>query len=872
LLITQQPLTAQQQAQIIVIADHTSPSPAAVHDSLLTAPLAALRGCASAAGAPVSEVIDRQSYERGGRDDAVADGVAASAGSGGAVVGTRKDRDSLLSSAVVAAPAKPLPSIPYERADLDEIIEELPLGAEIKDKISAHLAGIEKQVSDIHRYQSKRQPEHFYAAMSTAVLEIHNIAEALYDLTKAYHAIFPNTLRQLILEWISPLEGELKRPAMPGADREALQLRTKHLYAEQSFISREASSQQALMQHLERLKQLFEKPGHSNPRCYISYAWPSEENKEQEYWVQPFLSILYDHLTAVGIRVVMDIRDNKPGNSMYQFMEHYHEGNYIILVGTESLRQKHYGLRTHAVQIELSIITSRFEQDHRQFGQSRIYPMLISGTIETAYPEIYDKYRTVRDARERGYLGTLKTLTDWMYENRLVAVKQQHANLWRTFNESYRGLPEDLSTVEREVALGYHRQRLEFLRQDLQYRSVQAQEQTEHSAAVQTEWVAALMKSQGTNPQTLYGATGVQFQRPYTNPDFIERPQLWDKMTQHFAGQDSQILTLTAHGLGGMGKTELAGYYYLHPPRPYTLRAWFHAEKKEQLYHQYIALAAEHPAGIKFSKEMPVEEQAKRIKRWLEDQKDCLLVYDDVPNAEEIEELLPTQGKHHILITSRNEVDWPVHQKLDVDVMEENEAIALIVKITGCSESEDNFKRLVNTLGRLPLALAQAGAYMAVRKASIEEYLYLYEKKQAEILSEVTRRAPNHKPIWVTFDLNFVALAKDCPEALITIKQASWLNHTAIPERLLQPSSDDVVEDKRLWLKIKENLSLYSLMRIDVNNHQLSIHPLVQDILRSRSQQEIGECIKKYVHFERKLVKPSRETNNGSRRQIVFSS
>jgi tetratricopeptide (TPR) repeat protein len=768
--------------------------------------------------------------------------------------GVREGGDSLQPPSAAAVQTTPLPTIPYDRESLDEIIVELPIGVDIKAKVSTHLTSIEKQVSDIRRYQSKRQPEHFYLAMCTATLEIRNIADELYELTKPYHPSFPNILKQLVLKWILPLEAELeKRLEMPASDRDALQLKTRHLYAEQSFISREASLQQALLQHLERLKQLFEEPGHPNPRCYISYAWPSEEKEEQEYWVQPFLYVLYEHLIAVGIRVVMDIRDNKPGDSIYQFMKRYHEGNYIILVGTESLLEKHYSVMPRAVQTELSIINSRSAQDQKQFGQSRIYPMLISGTLSSAYPERYQLYSTVRDARNLGYLGTVKNLADWIYEARISQIRDQYRALWQAFETSCPGLPRSLREIEQEVALGYHRQRLEFLRQDIQYQGVQAQEKTEHSAAVQTEWVAALMKSQGTNPQTLYDASGVQFQRPYTNPDFVQRQQIWDKMTQHFTKQDSQVLTLTAHGLGGMGKTELAGYYYLHPPRPYSLRAWFYAEKKEQLYYQYIALAAAHPAGIKFSKEMPVEEQARRIKEWLESQKDCLLVYDNVPNAKEIEELLPNQGKHHILMTSRSEVDWPVHQTLDVDVMEENEAIKLIAKIIGFSESEINLKRLVNTLGYLPLALAQAGAYIFVKAATIEEYLKDYQQYQVKLLSDKTPRSPKHEPVWITFDMNFAALAKDCPTALTILKQASWVS-TSIPEILLQAFLYDAMkynnnteEPTLLWGNIKEHIRRYSLMRVDRERHQLSIHPLLQDILRSR--QEVSEQLLLFIEI-----------------------
>ncbi len=366
---------------------------------------------------------------------------------------------------------------------------------------------------------------------------------------------------------------------------------------------------------------------------------------------------------------------------------------------------------------------------------------------------------------------------------------------------------------------------------------VETAAETKHSSAVTSRIIAALMESQGTNPQSLYAENGYQFQRPYANPDFIMRPGLWDKMTSHFAQSDQRILTLTAHGLGGMGKTELAQYYYQHPPRPYTLRAWFYGESKEQIYLQYIELANVH--GIKFTDNMPIEEKGKKIKTWLGEQKDCLLIYDNVSGIKIVEEVLPEQGKHHILITSRNAIDWPVHQMLDVDVMEEAEAIALIGKITGYKEDDSNIKQLAKTLGYLPLALAQAGAYIAVKSLSIKDYLDLYQDYQPKLLIDKSARNPKHEPIWITFDINFEALEKDCPKALETLKQASWLGSSAIPEILLLLMVNST-EDKRLiWNDIKKYIKGYSLMRINIEEKQLSIHPLLQDIIRLK--QDAGQ-------------------------------
>jgi tetratricopeptide (TPR) repeat protein len=743
--------------------------------------------------------------------------------------------------------ANDLPCISYDNQRILDVLDALPMSVQVKDKAILHLKYIEGKLKEIESYRTKKHPEDFYGPMQGAILEIHNTAEDLYKFTSPYHLTLPTRLKALIIDSITSFERELnKRLGMPAEEKEILRIKTKRLYAGQSYICRQESLQKSLMEHLAKVKQLLSEvreEGEPSPRCYLSYAWPSRENKEEEYCVQPFLSILYDHLKEAGIEVIMDIRDNKPGDSIYQFMKRYKDGNHIILVGTESLLQKHYSSIFHAVQTELSNISNRPAQDQKVYGSSRICPLLVSGSIRTSFPEIYDKYRTVRDAIDKGYASTLRCLLDWIYERQINKLEARYTNLWRDFDANYSGLPneaDDSQAIEEELNIGYHRQKLDYLKQDLHFQAVQAQEQTRHSSAVGAKMVGVLMESQGNNPKQLYSEHGQRFQRPSITPDFIERKRLWDKIVAHFNQSEQQILTLSAHGLGGMGKTELAKYYYLCPPRPYALRVWFNAEDRELLYLQYIDLARVN--GIEYEEKMPIQEQARQVKKWLETQKDCLLVYDNVPNAKQVEGLLPENGKHHILITSRNEVEWPAHQKIDIDVMEEHEAIALIGKITGCQAENERIKELVSTLHYMPLALAQAGAYIAEKQTNIEDYLNLYRKYQSIVMSDDTlARNPKHAPVWITFNMNFQALEEDCPSALTTLKQASWLDASVVPEILLktmlQDSKDKPLE--LLWGDVKSHIGRYSLMRIDREGHELSMHRLLQDILRSKQQDEL---------------------------------
>jgi tetratricopeptide (TPR) repeat protein len=758
-----------------------------------------------------------------------------------------------------------LPAISYNSEGLLRVLSKLSMSLEKSKEARLYLEYIEKNIEKIREYQADANPEYFYSAIKATLLLIKNTANCLYEFTRPYDSSLANILKKESLKSIVPLEEAIdKILEMSSEETVALESKTKRLYAEQSYIVTNENLQSLLKEHLTKINQLLTEKGKPAPVCYISYAWPSQKHKEDEYWVQPFLSVLYDHLKAAGIQAVMDVRDNKAGNSIYNFMGQYHDGNHVILVGTKSLLEKHYSPILHAVKTELSIISQKPIQDQNVYGYSRIYPLLISGSMKTSFPEVYDKYSTVRDHREGGYIDMLQGLLDWAYneqvnkmEGSMDSLEEAYKNLWHSFNARPSAeMLEDLG-VNQELKKGYHRRRLRDLERDKDFSSLQAQQATHHSSAVNAEIIGVLIKSQGTDPRNFYSTHGEQFQRPSITPNFIERPNLWRKIVSYLEPSKQQILTLTAHGLGGAGKTELANYYYLYPSIPYTLRAWFHAEDRNGLYTQYIDLAKRHE--IEYPKEMPIEEQAMLVKRWLERQKDCLLIYDNVPGAKQLEGLLPEQGKHHILITTRNEVEWPAHQKVDIDVMEEGEAIDLIVKITGYQKEDPKLLELVNTLGRLPLALTQAAAYMVEKKTSIANYLSLYLKYQPKLMNDPTLALhPKHEPVWITFNMNFKALEADCPRALATLKQASWLDASIIPDLLLKTMLKGAKNEpiNLLWDDIKGHIGRYSFMRIDGERHQLSMHRLLQDILRNKQAELESKEILNQIALSIKRIYP----------------
>jgi hypothetical protein len=622
-------------------------------------------------------------------------------------------------------------------------------------------------------------------------------------------------------------------------------MQNKHLYAQQSFVTRQSVFQEPLTQHLQEIKQLLSEHGQPGPFCQISYAWPSKENEEKEFWLQPFLHGLYDHLTVAGIHVSIDFRDIIAGDDVNQFIQELNSGSHIILIMTESLLQKHKSVAYNPTQTELAIIERRLKTDLKIFGRDdRVHQILLSDTMDTAYPDILNAYATGKiEARKFDYVGLLENIVAKLFEQRLYDIERKvaYTRLWQTFHEKF-PIAYHISTIadiEREIAIGYHAQKLHFMQKSLQYRCVQAQRNVKYNDKI--------FNKAPYSSQESFSQHGQKFQWPGNLFQiYIKRQVLWNKMIGLFTSQERTTLALT--GLGGSGKTELARRYYKHPPIPYNLRAWFNAETKEELLLQYIDLAKEN--DVDFSNEMTFEQQGQLAKKWLLWQKNCLLVYDNVPNIISIDGLLPgyahdgfltKDSNHHVLITSRSSVDWPL--SLNVDVMTEEEAIDLIVEMTGRDRVKnfEKIKQLVKTLGCLPLAVAQAGAYIG-ETVRISDYIDLYKqhKHQIELLSNIdeTSFSPIHEPVWTTFDKNFDTLEINLPTAMQTLKQASWLAANEIPERLLfdllLSNSVDQIRASLIWDDIKEQIQCFSFMHIYVQLHHLSIHPLLQDILRAR--------------------------------------
>ena len=143
-----------------------------------------------------------------------------------------------------------------------------------------------------------------------------------------------------------------------------------------------------------------------------------------------------------------------------------------------------------------------------------------------------------------------------------------------------------------------------------------------------------------------------------------------------------------------------------------------------------------------------------------------IMVFDnaDVMSPATLEGYFPPGRMGNILITSRNSTMRTLtlpENSLEVTGMEEKDVIGLLLKAS-CFESPTSdvhveALRIVKELFYFPLAIDQAGAYIASGATTIEDYLAKYSKHQKILLShsEFTGASKYNRTVYETWELSY---------------------------------------------------------------------------------------------------------------------
>jgi hypothetical protein len=323
---------------------------------------------------------------------------------------------------------------------------------------------------------------------------------------------------------------------------------------------------------------------------------------------------------------------------------------------------------------------------------------------------------------------------------------------------------------------------------------------------------------------------------PLRNPNFTGRKDLLARLRQALTFGQPAALTQAIHGLGGVGKTQLAVEYAYRHAADYELVWWVRAEEPAALAADYAALAR--PLDLPEKDEPDQRLVVQAVRRWLGQHDGWLLVFDNARRPEDLRPYLPSGGAGHVLVTSRNPHWRALASSLTVQVMERAESVAFLLKRTDQTD-EAAASQLAEALGDLPLALAQAGAYVSQTGTTFPAYLDLFQSRRTELWQK--ERPPLDYPATVatTWDLAFQQVQRASPTGADLLNLCAFLAPDDIPQDLLRggvqhlpPPLAEAVADPLKFDQAVAALLQYSLL--ERTGDALSIHRMVQAVARDR--------------------------------------
>jgi tetratricopeptide (TPR) repeat protein len=324
---------------------------------------------------------------------------------------------------------------------------------------------------------------------------------------------------------------------------------------------------------------------------------------------------------------------------------------------------------------------------------------------------------------------------------------------------------------------------------------------------------------------------------PARNPDFTGREDLLLALRRVLVSRErTAVVPQALHGLGGVGKTQLAVEYVYRYAGDYDLVWWIPAEQSSQVKASLSGLANQLglPSSLDMAQTASAVLEALRTRR-----RNWLLVYDNADEPEDLEGLIPAAGGH-VLVTSRNLAWAHPDRAVEVDVFERDESLALLKKrVDGISSTEAD--ELSAKLGDLPLALEQAATWLAQTGMPVIEYLREFDLHVAELMSEGKPLA-YPRPVAATFAFSFERLGQESRAAFQLLQLFAFLGAEPVSVALLRSARNaDLLEPlgSTLGDTIEMNravrlLRRYALARVTPSGQKLQVHRLVQAVLREK--------------------------------------
>ncbi|MFF6780931.1 FxSxx-COOH system tetratricopeptide repeat protein [Streptomyces sp. NPDC012510] len=331
-------------------------------------------------------------------------------------------------------------------------------------------------------------------------------------------------------------------------------------------------------------------------------------------------------------------------------------------------------------------------------------------------------------------------------------------------------------------------------------------------------------------------------------PWFTGRSPILDRLRERLvSGRSGERLPQVLHGLGGVGKSQLAREYAHRFKADYDLVWWIDAEQPDLVLPKLAALAQELslPVGSDVAEAaeaaMAALSQGDPCERWL-------LIFDNVPDLDKAVHLfpehsvpLPDRVYGHILVTTRARPTSTLAQSMEMEVFTREESVEhLCRRVPGLRESDAD--RVADALGDLPLAVEVAAAWLEATATPVHEYIEQLREQSTRVLSvqEAVDAVEYPSSVGATWNISIARLREESPAAARLLELCAFFAAEPISMSLI--SSDAMIEallpyDRDLRARymlgrVTQALNRFALAKVDSADNSIQVHRLVQAAVR----------------------------------------
>ncbi|MFB7329834.1 FxSxx-COOH system tetratricopeptide repeat protein, partial [Streptomyces sp. NPDC056190] len=307
-----------------------------------------------------------------------------------------------------------------------------------------------------------------------------------------------------------------------------------------------------------------------------------------------------------------------------------------------------------------------------------------------------------------------------------------------------------------------------------------------------------------------------------------EEELVWLRRVLTCQGEGAITQSGAVQGLGGVGKSTLALHYAHRNRGDYTLIWWINAASPDEIETSLTSLT--HTLVPGWAATAGRQAQVAWARQWLAWHPGWLLVYDNVEDPDDLTPYIGALHQGHHLATSRRTTGWSDSAPtLTLGNLDPDDATTLLCRLVfkdaaPTPRQQADARALTADLGHFPLAIKQAGAYLAQNRGiSLDAYRRRLDTK----LGKTAHGIDAERTIARIWNVTLHALEKDNPLAVGVLHIAAWLAPDDIPHTLLTTPGTDPDDTAEAI----GTLAAYSM--VTDTGTTLSIHRLVQTVLRT---------------------------------------